>query len=298
MKNIVAYQTEHATSRFLIELFANGINEYSKTTKVLIKDINEFLKVGFPSNINGIIVHGILRGTGLALKEAKKRCIDRFYIDHSYFVPGYSGEGWNRISRNSLTANYFKSVDDDRWNDIKNKVKIEPWKSSSERGKQILIIPPTHAVSWFYQDKNWLNNLILYFKQNFNEDFLKRINIRKKPKEPVVDKYGNLLGLRNIDIKNQNSIEDDLENAAVVIAFNSHVSIEATLKGIPVIVDKNNPCWNISYKLSDINEGLNNYKFDQEPDRLKLFKWLCYCQYNINEVKNGLAWELIEKFKK
>ena len=39
MKNIVAYQTEHATSRFLIELFANGINEYSKTTKVLIKDI-------------------------------------------------------------------------------------------------------------------------------------------------------------------------------------------------------------------------------------------------------------------
>ena len=161
-----------------------------------------------------------------------------------------------------------------------------------------MIIPPTHAVSWFYQDKNWLNNLILYFKQNFNEDFLKRINIRKKPKEPVVDKYGNLLGLRNIDIKNQNSIEDDLENAEVVIAFNSHVSIEATLKGIPVIVDKNNPCWNISYKLSDINEGLNNYKFDQEPDRLKLFKWLCYCQYNINEVKNGLAWELIEKFQK
>ena len=69
MKNIVAYQTEHATSRFLIELFANGINEYSKTTKVLIKDINEFLKVGFPSNINGIIVHGILRGTGLALNK-------------------------------------------------------------------------------------------------------------------------------------------------------------------------------------------------------------------------------------
>ena len=83
MKNIVAYQTEHATSRFLIELFANGINEYSKTTKVLIKDINEFLKVGFPSNINGIIVHGILRGTGLALKEAKKRCQKITHREHT-----------------------------------------------------------------------------------------------------------------------------------------------------------------------------------------------------------------------
>ena len=126
--------------------------------------------------------------------------------------------------------------------------------------------------------------------------------IRRTPFTSSVEKYGvtgfSVVNHTLLPKSFQNSIEDDLENAAVVIAFNSHVSIEATLKGIPVIVDKNNPCWNISYKLSDINEGLNNYKFDQEPDRLKLFKWLCYCQYNINEVKNGLAWELIEKFQK
>ena len=297
MKKIIAYQTEHVTSRYLIELFTNGINQNSKTTEVILQDINKFLKEGFPSDIDGIIVHGILRGTGLALKEAKKQRIDGFYIDHAYFDAGYSGEGWNRISKNSLTSSSFKVVDEDRWNVIRNKVKINSWKTSIERGDQILIIPPTHAVSWFYGTEDWLKNLVLFFKNNFNEEFIKRINIRKKPQEPVVDQYGNLLGLRNANVENQNSLEDDLDNASIVIAYNSHVSIEATLKGIPVIVDKNNPCWKISYKLSDINENLNNSKFDVEPDRLSLFKWLSYCQYNLNEIKNGLAWKIIEELQ-
>ena len=124
------------------------------------------------------------------------------------------------------------------------------------------------------------------------------ILILKKPKEPVVDQYGNLLGLRNVEIENQNTLDEDLNNAYLVIAYNSHVSIEATLRGIPVIVDKNNPCYEISFKLSDISENFINKKFDSEPDRISLFKWLSYCQYNLNEVKNGRAWGTHRKFSR
>ena len=67
--------------------------------------------------------------------------------------------------------------------------------------------------------------------------------------------------------------------------------------GIPVIVDNHNCCWPISYSLNDITNDLFNHKFEIEPDRLSLVKWLSCCQFNYTEMKNGSAWRTINQLQ-
>ena len=50
-------------------------------------------------------------------------------------------------------------------------------------------------------------------------------------------------------------------------------------------------------KLSDLNKGLDNPKFEIEPNRLELFHWLSYCQYTLEEIKSGFAWKTINNFQ-
>ena len=297
MKNLIAYTTQNLTSNQIIDMFVKGVSKNSNKWNVKISDINEFLRFGFPKNTDAIVVHGILRGTGLAVKEAIKNRIDYFYIDHAYFDAGYKGEFWNRVSKNRHTMNYVREVNDIRWDTIKNNIKIEPWKKNRNRGKNILIIPPTHAIQWFFNDKEWYKNVILYLSKQFDDKFMNRVKVRKKPNDPVVDNYGNLLGFKKIKTENQSSLEEDLNDASIVIAYNSQVALEATIRGIPVIVNKNNSCNEISFKMSDLNYNLNNPVFEEEPNRVKLFKWLSCCQYKMSELGNGSAWNFIEKFQ-
>ena len=64
-----------------------------------------------------------------------------------------------------------------------------------------------------------------------------------------------------------------------------------------MIVDKHNSCFELSFKLSDLNKGLNNPDFEIEPNRLGLFKWLSYCQFKLDEIKSGFAWKTINNFQ-
>ena len=75
------------------------------------------------------------------------------------------------------------------------------------------------------------------------------------------------------------------------------MALDALLKGIPVIVDKHNCCYSLSFKLLDLKYGLNNPIFENEPKREELCKWLSYCQFKLEEIKSGLAWKTINNFQ-
>ena len=297
MSYLIAYLTEHQTSQELIKRFSKGISKSDKNWNVELKSINDFFQNGLPKNVDGVLIHGILRGTGHVIREAIKSKIDYYYIDHAYFNAGYKGQFWNRISKNNLSINYSKNVSDERWKIFSKDLKIKPWRKENERGKNILIIPPTSAIKWFFNVKDWYKNLIIYLAKNYGDDFLKKVKVRIKPNEPIVDENGNLLGIKELKKEHEIPIEEDLENASLVIAFNSNVALEATRKGIPVIVDNSNACNSISFYISDLNSSLDNPKFNQEPDRINLFKWLSYCQFNINEIENGTAWDIIQTYQ-
>ena len=298
MKKLIAYKTDIQLTANIVDTFSSSINKNIKGFVSKTLHINEYLKNGIPNNVDGIITLGILRGTGHLLKEAAKRNIDRYYIDHAYFEPGYQGDCWLRISKNKHTINYIKQVSNFRWgNFFSKKYRILPWKTFDERGNNILLIPPTNAISWYFNEPNWENKVLTELENYLPKETLKLIKVREKPNEPVVDDKGNYLGIRQNETKDSVLLDEDLNNASIVIAYNSQVALEATLRGIPVIVNQHNCCFGLSFKLSDLKQGISNPIFDEEPNRLNLCKWLSYCQFNFREIENGFAWKTINNFQ-
>ena len=105
------------------------------------------------------------------------------------------------------------------------------------------------------------------------------------------------MGLKQNSKAKQIPIEEDLENESIIIAYNSQVAILANLMGMPVIFNKHNSCFGISFKLPYLLKGLDNPIFEIEPERIKLVKWLSYCQFKLSEIKNGFAWKTINNFQ-
>ena len=298
MRKLIAYKTGIQHTDLIVEAFSTSINNHIKNCSSSTIHINEFLKNGIPKDADGVITFGILRGTGHLLKQAAIKNIDRYFIDHAYYDAGYHGDWWVRISKNKHTMNYMKEISDFRWKKFfSHKYPILPWKTSHERGNNILIIPPTSAISWYFDANKWQDDILNYLKNNLSKESFSKVKIRGKPKEPIVDKNGRYLGLKvNEDVQNI-SIEDDLNNSSIVIAYNSQVALDATLKGLPVIVNQHNSCNALSFKLSDLKGGIHNPIFDKEPDRKKLFKWLSYCQFKFSEIKTGFSWKTINNFQ-
>ena len=118
---------------------------------------------------------GILRGTGHLLKEAASKNLDRYYIDHAYFNAGYKGDFWLRISKNKHTINYLKKYQVLDGKTFSKDNFIMPWKIF-ERGSDILIIPPTNAICWYFNENNWEKNLLNFLKESLSAEDLKNKN--------------------------------------------------------------------------------------------------------------------------
>ena len=302
-KRIVVYDTGRKRTSNITRKFAQGINESETKWIAESRPIDNYHEEGLHGDIAAVATLGILRGTGLMLQDAASKNISRYYIDHAYFNPGYGGKCWLRICHNRHTMNWTMETGDDpvlterlkrRWKEhFKRGNQVAPWRSGNERGENILICPPTDAIKWYFKEDNWVDTIIAQLKEILNENDWKLIRIRNKPHEPVVDKLGNLIRLQKN--KGDISLEEDLENANVVISYNSMVSLTALKKGIPVITSKHNCCYPVSFKLEDLTEP---ECFEIEPNRAALFRWLSGCQYNLSEIRDGRAWKNILEHQK
>jgi hypothetical protein len=301
-KNLVIYTTSRVRTTKLMRIFADGINTQSPNEwDIKILPIDSFLEnSAHIKDTDAIACFGILRGTGLALQEAARLGIDRYFIDHAYFNRGYGGEGWLRLSKNKHTLNYMKTPNTGRWEEIFSKEyehQIKPWKHKGSRGDKILILPPTHAMKWYFRCHNWEKELVEKLKKLLPEHHYSKIKIRPKPNEPIVDKLGNLLRFDKSVPEDALSLEQDLQEANIVIAYNSNVTLEATRLGIPVITSNHNCSYPISFDLNDLLVNFHNPKFDIEPDRLSLFRWLANNQFTKEEFRKGYAWKIVNQFQ-
>ena len=172
-----------------------------------------------------------------------------------------------------------------------------PWKKQVDCGPNILICPPTHAVSWFQNlNYNWCDYITSKLKEFLPASKHNFIKIRLKPNEPIVDNVGNLIKLEPND--NDIPLEEDLNNCRCVIAYNSNVALQATLLGIPVITGDISPCKPISFKLDDFNKSEKSLSdlFNKEPkNRLNLLYWLANNQWKLTEIENGIAWKMLKE---
>lgn len=52
--------------------------------------------------------------------------------------------------------NYIKDISSYRWDRFFSaKNTIMPWKKFEQRGSRILIIPPTNAICWYFNEYDW-----------------------------------------------------------------------------------------------------------------------------------------------
>ena len=178
MKKLISYITDKQLTAEIVSIFSNAVNTHIKGWQSEIVHINDFLKNGIPTNVEAVATQGILRGTGHLLKEAANKNLDRYYIDHAYFNAGYKDDFWLRISKNKHTINNLKKVSNFRWEKFFSQDNsIMPWRNLSERGKNILIIPPTNAICWYFNENNWEKNILNFLKETLSAEDFKKVKL-------------------------------------------------------------------------------------------------------------------------
>ena len=289
VKRVICYDTDRKLTTDIVRRFAQSINESGTGYSAECRNLRDFRQNGIPAGTDIVCSLGILRGTGLIMKSAASHGIQRLYIDHSYFNSGYNGKGWLRMTVNGHTMNKIMPADNERWKGhFKSNNPVLEWKTATQRGDRILVLPPTNAISWYFNAQDWLQKTLSALHSVLPEDKHHLIKVRQKPLDPIVDKLGNLIGR---DTHPEDCpLQEDLDAACVVVAYNSMVTIEATRQGIPVVTTNHNPCAPISFNFNQIQ---NPHILDVEPNRKNLFFWLSYCQFNEKERRNGVAWNQI-----
>ena len=172
---------------------------------------------------------------------------------------------------------------------------IHAWKTRLERGDRILVLPPSNAIQWYFNVPAWEEQVVSHLRRILPIELHKLIKVRRKPKEPIVDKLGNLLRLDTSVEDDSVTLEEDLLESNVVVAYNSMVALKATLMGIPVITNQHNCCYPISFKVKDIQPDMSNLNFDVEPNRTKLVRWLSQCQFSNDQIHSGIAWTMLQE---
>jgi hypothetical protein len=77
----------------------------------------------------------------------------------------------------------------------------------------------------------------------------------------------------------------ELTQAHAVVTFNSNTAVEALLYGVPVFAfDEGSMVWNVC------NRELRDLDNPSEPARQKWLNNLCYAQWTLAEMSEGLAW--------
>lgn len=229
-----------------------------------------------------VIFGGLLRGNYHILKYAVENRIDFYYIDHSYFKPGYRFPNWMRVTKNGFVQNcILEEVNEERY--FKNfDLEIQDYNFSNK--ENIVVLPPSNTVGRVFNATNWESNIV----DNISKHTDRPIVVRKKT-GPVMDK-NMIKSVSKETVHYEESIDQVLNNAYCVVAFNSSLALEALRRGIPVICEKYCPAFPLSNSIHDI-ENL------KEKERLTLFKSLSWGQFSFNEIKNVKTFNHLNNIK-
>jgi hypothetical protein len=217
---------------------------------------------------------------------------DFYYMDTGYFgnfiSPGNPNgkKLFHRIVKNDLQKHWVEEYPSDRWQEI---CKIDPryqWKGWKKKGRKILIIVPNRKSCVFYGydndpyingEKPWLLNTIETIKKHTDMEIV----IREK-------------GSRSA--RQHHSIFDALdEDIFATVAFNSIAALESVIYGIPSFVTV--PCAASPLALTDLSQ-IEKPFYPVESLVQQQCASLAYGQFTVEEIADGTAWKLLQKYSK
>jgi hypothetical protein len=206
------------------------------------------------------VVWGVLRDSDRILAQAKARLMYFFYIDHAYFDRGH-GKSY-RITRNRYEAGPIRKCPRDRIGSLD--VEVRPWQKS---GREIIVCPPTDYFMAAHDCADWLSTTLEALAK-FTD---RPIVIREKPKQ----------GGTAVPLKAA------LKTAHALVTHSSNVAVEAACLGTPVFV-------NSASAAAPIGEtDLSKIETPAYPDRDPWLAHMAYNQFSIDEIREGVAWQLL-----
>jgi hypothetical protein len=273
-------------SRFIRSLYASYPGD--RATKRLQSTARFLSNTKLNESADLIVFAGIIRGDGLIYKYCDQNNKNYLYLDHAYLYRGYNGrnpnEEWMRLTLNAFTWSKNQTESVDRWNQhFASSFSLSQWKGNT--GKHILVLPPSAATKFLYpQSDEWMKKTINEISKKTNLP----IKIREKPFQPVVDPITNNV-TSAVTHEHNNPIEADMIDAKLIVTFNSAVPVMGTVLGYP--------CYCSPYAAAyPMNIDLDHINNPPEPDRQGWLNQLVYHQYTTNEMINGRAWKLLEKY--
>jgi len=189
--------------------------------------------------------------------------------------PKYWTAGWDNLSGRADYVN--ENSPSDRWDEMG--AGLKPWKSTGEHILVTCQVPTDGSVydidifQWSQDTIDLANEIVDY-------------PIRFRPHPLATNITPDMEG----SIRSEASFEEDLLNAKAIITYNSTSSSMAIFEGIPLFaMDRGSMAWDVANK--DLKD-LNNPKMF---DRGQWSHNLGYCQWTLDEFKDGTAWDHLKR---
>lgn len=229
-----------------------------------------------------LVVRGVIK------RDHVNKCIemgrDFYYIDTGY-LGNFPSKGnpsgkklWHRVVKNENQHSVIKDVPSDRWEAL---IKQDPslkWSGWKNYNKKILLVMPNPKACKYYgvDYDTWVSDT--------------ESNIKKYSDLPVEIR---IKGSRSARTK-EYTIYDALDSGVyATVAFNSMAAIESIAYGIPAFVSV--PCAAGPLASCDLSQLKNPFK--PEIDLIeKQCRHLAYGQFTMEEILNGKAYELTERY--
>jgi len=230
-----------------------------------------------------LIIRGVIKID--KAKECQRNNRDYWYIDTGYFgnfpSPGNPNgkKKWHRVVKNENQQVDIVKVPEDRW---KNLLKDDPrleWKGWKNFNKKILLVMPNpKACKWYGVDyEKWVETTKATISKHTNLPIEVRIKGSRR------------------DRNNNYTIYDAFDSGVyATVAMNSMAALESVLYGIPAFVSV--PCAASPLASLDLSKLNDPYR----PDYDLIYKHCCnlaYTQFTVDEIIDGTAYELTERYR-
>lgn len=205
------------------------------------------------------VCYGILRGCGDVIKQCQWVGRTFFHIDHGYFQRGHY-DGYYRVTRNAFQCSGLGNRPSDRLDKLN--VDMKPWRKD---GDHIVVIPLTGAFGAFLgiDPDKWVQAVVS--------------EIARYTDRPVIVKS-----------KDGAPLRDALRNAHCLVTHSSNAAVDALLEGLPVVTLGPSACHPLSTQLPQI-------EFPVYGDRRQWAQNLAYGQFTLDEMRSGMAWEILHE---
>ena len=229
-----------------------------------------------------LVVRGVIK------KNHIDHCVsigrDFYYIDTGYVgnfpsVGNPSGKKkWHRVVKNENQHCVIRDVPRDRWNAL---VKQDPrleWTGWKNHNKKILLVLPNPKACRYYNldYDTWVAETTEKIKTYSNL--------------PIEVRVKGARSYRNLEY----SIYDAFDSGVyATVAMNSIAALESVLYGIPAFVTV--PCAASPLASMDLKQLANPYRPSEETIKKQCYN-IAYGQFTQDELLNGTAWDITQKY--